>query len=65
VRSAYGWHLLRLQSAEPGKLLPFAAVRERVRADVIAAAEAAANRRKFLALKAHYTVVRADGVTTP
>jgi peptidyl-prolyl cis-trans isomerase C len=65
VRSAFGWHLVRVQSAEPGKLLAFAAVRERVRADLIAADEAAANQRTFLALKARYTVVRADGVTTP
>jgi peptidyl-prolyl cis-trans isomerase C len=65
VRSEYGWHLVRIQSTEPGRVLPYAAVRGRVRADAISAAEAAANRRSFEALKARFTVVRADGAAGP
>lgn len=59
-RSGYGWHLVRVGSVEPAGVAPFAAVRERVRADLLAEREAAANRKSFAALKARFTVVRPD-----
>jgi len=65
LRSAYGWHLVRIQSTEPRRVLPYTAARERVRADAIAAAAATANRRSFEALRARFTVVRADGAAGP
>jgi peptidyl-prolyl cis-trans isomerase C len=65
VKSDYGWHLVRVQSSEPRKVLPFAAVRERVRNDVIAVGRDAANRRSFQSLKERFTVVREEGAIKP
>lgn len=59
-RSSYGWHLVRVQSVEPSKIPPFAAVRASVRDSLIASRQAAANRESFQALRARFTVVR-DG----
>lgn len=64
-RSTYGWHLVRVQSQTPSQVPPFAAVREQVRADLIAADQDAANRKSFETLKARFTVVRADGPSRP
>jgi parvulin-like peptidyl-prolyl isomerase len=65
LRSAYGWHLVRVQSAQAGQVPPFAAVRDRVRADVVAADQQAANRRRFEALRARFTIVRQDAAARP
>lgn len=59
-RSGYGWHLVYVQSQAPAHVPPFAEVRDQVRADVIAADQAAANRKAFQTLKARFTVVRQD-----
>jgi peptidyl-prolyl cis-trans isomerase C len=61
LRSGYGWHLVLVQARVPGAPADFAAVREQVRGDYLAAARAAANRRAFDALRDRYTVVRRDG----
>jgi hypothetical protein len=60
LRSGYGWHLVRVQSVQPARSLDFDEARERVRADVLAAEQEAANQRAFAALKARFTVVRQD-----
>jgi hypothetical protein len=59
-RSGYGWHLVRIQSIQPARPLSFDEARERVRADLIASRQDAANARGFAALKARFTIVRAD-----
>ncbi len=59
-RSSYGWHLVRVSQATPGEVPPLAEVRERVRADLVAARQDAANQRGFEALKARYAIVRQD-----
>ena len=64
-RSSYGWHLLRVQSVEPGRTPPFAEVRERVRADLAQAAEDTANQRSFARLKSRFTIVRQDEAAAP
>jgi peptidyl-prolyl cis-trans isomerase C len=60
-RSSYGWHLVRVQSAEPARPLPFEAVRGRVRDALIADRQASANQASFHALRARFSVVRDDG----
>ena len=64
-RSAYGWHLVRVQSAAAAKVPALSEVRDQVRADVIADAQAEANRKSFAALKARFTVVRQDQERRP
>jgi hypothetical protein len=60
LRSGYGWHLVRVQSATPARPLTFEEARERVLTDVIATRQEAANRKSFERLKARFTVVRQD-----
>jgi hypothetical protein len=59
-RSSYGWHLVFIAGREPEQTLPFDAVRDRVRADAMAAWGEETNRQAFAALKAQYAVVRDD-----
>ena len=59
-RSGYGWHLLLISARRPPQTPPFDAVRDQVRADRLAAAEAQDNHRAFEALKARFVVVRHD-----
>jgi peptidyl-prolyl cis-trans isomerase C len=59
-RSGYGVHLVRVQSATPGRVRRFEDVVDAVRADVMADAQAAQNRAAFSALKAKFTIVRQD-----
>ena len=59
-RSAYGWHLVRVSSAQPGRPQPFAKVRDQVRADWIEQARGDANARHLAEIRARYTVVGAD-----
>ncbi|CAN7404621.1 peptidyl-prolyl cis-trans isomerase [Phenylobacterium sp. LjRoot219] len=65
LRSAYGWHLVRVQAAEPARQLPLETVRDRVRADLTIAEQEAANRQSFERLKARFTVVREDTGARP
>lgn len=57
-RSAFGWHLVRVSAARPGTTPGFEQVRERVKADWLAAARAAANADRMAQMRAGYTVVR-------
>jgi hypothetical protein len=61
LRSGYGWHLVYVSAVEPSHLLPFAQIRDQVRADYQADAQTASNRRDFAALKGRYTIIREDG----
>lgn len=57
-RSGYGWHLIRVSAVAPAHRLPFAQVRDDVRTDTLADAQASADAHAFAALKARYRVVR-------
>jgi hypothetical protein len=59
-RSGYGWHLVYVSAVDPAHLKPFEDVRDEVRTDLQADAQAAANQKNFAALKARYTILR-DG----
>ena len=60
LRSAYGWHLVRVSSAQQGGRRPFDAVRGQVRENFVARAREEANRQRLAALRSRYTVVRQD-----
>ncbi len=64
-RSAYGWHLVRVQSAEAAQAPALSEVRDQVRTDVITDAQAEANRKSFAALKARFAVVRQNAGERP
>jgi parvulin-like peptidyl-prolyl isomerase len=55
-KSTYGWHFLYVHRREPGQQPPLGAVRERVRADYVAAAQEQANRRAFADVARNFTV---------
>jgi peptidyl-prolyl cis-trans isomerase C len=55
-KSAYGWHLIFVQSLEPGQDQPFTAVRDRVRADYLLDSQKQANETAFNALARQFTV---------
>lgn len=59
-RSAYGWHLVRVSSAQAGRPQPFERVRDQVREDWIEQARKDANARHLAEIRARYTVVGAD-----
>jgi hypothetical protein len=55
-KSAYGWHLVRVQSRAPELQQPFAAVRDTVRADYLLEFRTRQNAAAFTALARQYTV---------
>jgi parvulin-like peptidyl-prolyl isomerase len=57
-RSAFGWHLVRVQSRTPARPLTLAEARERVVADLMEDRAARANGERFARLKARYAVER-------
>lgn len=57
-RSAYGWHLVRVSAASPGRVPTFEAVREQAMRDYLNEARAAENLRRLAVLRARYRVVR-------
>lgn len=59
-RSGYGWHLLHVDSKTPARRPDLAAIHDRVKAESLDAAQAAANDRSFATLRRRYTVVRED-----
>lgn len=59
-RSAYGWHLVRLEATIPAKVPAFEELRERLRADYFDDAHARAQARAMAQARARYTIVRAD-----
>ena len=56
LRSAYGWHLVRIEARLEASLTPFVDARERVLADLQSAARDTANDDYYAALKARYTI---------
>jgi peptidyl-prolyl cis-trans isomerase C len=57
-KSAYGWHLLYVQSRAVAREQPFAAVRDKVRADYLLDFQKRANDSAFTALARQFTVSR-------
>ena len=60
IRSAYGWHLVRIEERLPAALIPFAQVRDRVLADFQMEARKIANSAYYDNLKSQYTIVQTD-----
>lgn len=60
IRSAYGWHLVRIEERLPTALIPFAQVRDRVLADFQMEARKIANSAYYDNLKSQYTIVQSD-----
>jgi hypothetical protein len=59
-RSAYGWHLLRVEARRPASDPPFAAVQDKVHGDFLQQAQDAANASALARMKSQFTFVRAD-----
>lgn len=57
-RSAYGWHLVRVDARSEPQTLQLASVRDRVRTDYLLDAQARTNATAFNALAREYAVVR-------
>jgi len=57
-RSAYGWHLVYVQSRAAAQEQPFAGVRDQVRADYLLDFQKRANESAFEALARQFTVAR-------
>lgn len=64
-RSPYGWHLLYVQSRQPGKAKPFAEVRDQVRADYLLEEQHQANDEAFRQLERKFTIVRDAPESSP
>jgi len=60
-RSGYGWHLVLVQSRQPGGGRPFAVVRDQVRADALRDAQDRANAASMAKVLSRYVIVREDG----
>jgi hypothetical protein len=59
VRSAFGWHLVRVIRRQPANRLPFEAVEDQVRQDFLTEQTNAGEQRQMNALRSHFEVVRA------
>ena len=57
-KSAYGWHLLYVQSRDAAQTQPLSAVRDKVRADYLLDAQYRANETAFSTLARKFTIVR-------
>jgi peptidyl-prolyl cis-trans isomerase C len=57
-RSAYGWHLVYVQSRAAAQEQPFATVRDKARADYLGDSQKQANESAFSALARQFTVAR-------
>jgi peptidyl-prolyl cis-trans isomerase C len=62
-RSAYGWHLVRIERHESAKVPPLDSVKDRVRADYLTAERERRNEAEFKRLAAKYHIVT-DGAPT-
>lgn len=58
VRSAYGWHLVRMDDRQPPRQLPFPEVVDRVAADYRQEARQEANEAYYQSLRARYEIDR-------
>jgi hypothetical protein len=61
LRSAYGWHLVRLSDRKPEQLLPFQEVSRQVADDLKLERRREANRELFETLRARYDIRLAPG----
>jgi peptidyl-prolyl cis-trans isomerase C len=61
VRSAYGWHVLRVSHRQPPSRLPFEAVEDQVRGDFLTEQATAAEQQQLNALRSRFEVVRTAG----
>jgi peptidyl-prolyl cis-trans isomerase C len=61
VRSAYGWHLIRVDRRQTGTLTPFAQVRAQVESAYLDEQTLAAQQREMAILRSRYDVVRLPG----
>lgn len=59
-RSAYGWHLIRVDARKPALTPSFAEVRDRVHGDFLAQEAEAANKGAMAKMKGQYRLIRAD-----
>lgn len=59
-RSAYGWHVLRVDTRQPAGEPTFADVADRVRGDYLEAQQARANARALSTMKQQFRLVRND-----
>ncbi len=57
IRSAYGWHLVRIEARSPARQPPLEEVEAAVRADLRQAARKAANDELYEALRTRYQVI--------
>lgn len=57
IKSAYGWHVVKLRKVTPAKVQPFAAVIDKVNVDWQQAQRKAANESYFANLKAKYSII--------
>jgi peptidyl-prolyl cis-trans isomerase C len=64
VRSAYGWHLIRVASRHLSSVVPFAMARAQVEADYTQEQMKVAQQRELQALRARYEIVRPDKWST-
>lgn len=64
-RSAYGWHLIFVDSRKSEESPPLSKVRESVRTDFLQDAQDKANRAAFADLAKQFTIVREDGKAAP
>ena len=60
VRSAYGWHLLRVAARQASAIPSFNAVQDKVRRDFLESAQDAANRAALDRMRRQFTLVRVD-----
>jgi hypothetical protein len=59
-RSAYGWHLLRIEGRQPANDPSFSTVESKVRGDFLQSAQDIANAAALDRMKKQFTLVRAD-----
>jgi hypothetical protein len=59
-KSAYGWHVVRVNDRQPGRQVRFESVRARVRSDYLADLRERANGLAFRKIASKYRIVRAE-----
>jgi peptidyl-prolyl cis-trans isomerase C len=60
VRSAYGWHLIKVDHRQSASVAAFSQVRTQVESGYVQEQTEAAQQRELAALRAHYDIVRSD-----